>query len=94
MAFLTHHDYGGAYLLPAFFAWFCEREQVPSSAVCRLLEAIAWFLIVTPLQFPSIGEGTLNSALQGESLFLLLMLSVPWRCHRNRMKLSRGEGLA
>lgn len=92
MAFLTHHDYGGAYLLPAFFAWFCEREQVPSSAVCRLLEAIAWFLIVTPLQFPSIGEGTLNSALQGEALFLLLFLSVSGRYGRRTAE-SQREGV-
>ena len=76
MAFLAHHDYGGAYLLPALFAWLCEEEQVSISALSRLLEAIAWFLIMTPLQFPGIGEGSLNAALQGESLFLLLFLSV------------------
>ncbi len=83
MAFLAHHDYGGAYLLPALFSWLCEEEQVSISALSRLLEAIAWFLIMTPLQFPSIGEGSLNSALQGESLFLLLFLSAGrryWRC--------------
>ena len=51
MAFLTHHDYGGAYLIPAFVVWlrgFDEAHGV-HLGVCSLLEAVAWFLILTPL---------------------------------------------
>lgn len=75
MAFLVFHEYGGAYLMPAFVAWLCT---VNAKRVCvkTLLEAIAWFLIATPLQLPEpFTTDTINQSLQNESLFLLLILS-------------------
>ena len=71
MAFLTHHDYGGAYLLPAFVAWLCD-EREGRSGVAALLEAAAWFLILTPMQIPNpCFSGSLNGMLQNEALLLL-----------------------
>ena len=83
MAFLTHHDYGGAYLIPAFVAWLCDGDA-PASGVQLLLEAVAWFVIFTPLQFPCpFLSGTLNVMLQNECLFVLLAASVfPRRSRR------------
>ena len=80
MAFLTHHDYGGAYLIPAFVVWLCDSDA-PASGVQLLLEAVAWFVIFTPLQFPCpFFSGTLNVMLQNECLFVLLAASaVPRR---------------
>ncbi len=82
MAFLTHHDYGGAYLLPAFVAWLCDEKE-GCSGVKALLEAVAWFLVLTPLQIPNpCFCGSLNGMLQNEALLLLLLLallSVFWR---------------
>ena len=78
MAFMTHHDYGGAYLIPAFVAWLSGGE-VPraQSGVCLLLEAVAWFFVFTPLQIPNpVFAGSLNAMLQNESLFLLLAVSL------------------
>ena len=75
MAFLVFHEYGGVYLMPAFIVWLCtvNEERV---GVKNLLEAIAWFLIITPLQFPEpFTTDTINQSLQNESLFLLLILS-------------------
>jgi len=75
MAFLTHHDYGGAYLLPAFIAWLCD-ERVGRAGVAALLEAVAWFLVLTPLQIPNpCFAGSLNGILQNEALFLLLVVA-------------------
>jgi len=72
MAFLTHHDYGGAYLIPAFVAWLRDVDGIKKS-VYPLLEALAWFVILTPLQIPNpFYVGTLNTMLQNESLFVLL----------------------
>ena len=72
MAFLTHHDYGGAYLIPAFVAWLRDVDGI-RKGVCPLLEALAWFVILTPLQIPNpFYVGTLNSMLQNELLFVLL----------------------
>ena len=76
MAFLTHHDYGGAYLIPAFVAWMRDGDA-PASGVLLLLEAVAWFVLVTPLQFPCpFMSGTLNVMLQNECLFVLLAASL------------------
>jgi len=76
MAFLTHHDYGGAYLLPAFVAWLGDR-RAGGSGVVTLLESAAWFMILTPLQVPNpFFAGSLNAMLQNESLFLLLAVSL------------------
>ena len=78
MAFLTHHDYGGAYLLPAFVAWLHDVGESSSSrsGVRPLLEAVAWFFILTPLQIPNpLFAGSLNAMLQNESLFVLLATS-------------------
>lgn len=72
MAFLTHHDYGGAYLIPAFVAWLHDVDGI-RKGVYPLLEALAWFVILTPLQIPNpFYAGTLNTMLQNESLFVLL----------------------
>lgn len=80
MAFLTHHDYGGAYLIPAFVVWMRDGDN-PASGVQLLLEAVAWFVLFTPLQFPCpFFSGTLNVMLQNECLFVLLAASaVPRR---------------
>ena len=75
MAFLTHHDYGGAYLLPAFVAWLCDEKE-GCSGVKALLEAVAWFLVLTPLQIPNpCFCGSLNGMLQNEALLLLLVVA-------------------
>ena len=75
MAFLTHHDYGGAYLIPAFVAWLCDKRS-ECSGVKSLLESVAWFMILAPLQIPNpFFDGSLNAMLQNESLFMLLVLS-------------------
>ncbi|MGN0877496.1 MAG: hypothetical protein ACI4TC_09520, partial [Kiritimatiellia bacterium] len=76
MAFLTHYEYGGAYLIPAFFVWIGGASSVPRNRVVQVLESVAWFLIMTPLQIPRGDGGSLNSALMGESLFLLLCLTL------------------
>lgn len=79
MAFVTHHDYGGAYLIPAFVAWI---EDLDASAKCRsgiyvLLEAVAWCVVMTPLQIPNpCNSGTMNAMLQNEFLFVLLVSAV------------------
>lgn len=94
MAFLTHYEYGGAYLIPAFFAWIGCASTVPQNRVVQVLESIAWFLIMTPLQIPRGDGGSLNSALMGESLFLLLCLSLFAGAFRQRTKemgLENGE---
>ena len=89
MAFLTHYEYGGAYLLPAFFAWIGGASSAPQNRVVQVLEALAWFLIMTPLQIPR-GDGcSLNTALMGESLFLLLCLALFAGAFRQR---SNGTG--
>lgn len=74
MALITHHDYGGAYLVPAFVAWIVDVPGARRNAgVVLLLEAVAWFFIMTPLQIPNpCHSGTLNTMLQNESLFVLL----------------------
>ena len=75
MAFMTHHDYGGAYLIPAFVAWLLDVCSAKSN-ICLLLEAVAWVLILTPLQIPNpFHSGTLNAMLQNEFLFVLLFIS-------------------
>ena len=79
MAFLTHHDYGGAYLIPAFVVWLRDLDEAQGShrGLCLLLESVAWFLILTPLQIPNpLFAGSLNVVLQNEALFLLLILSL------------------
>ena len=79
MAFLTHHDYGGAYLVPAFVVWIHDFDEVQGVhlGVCPLLESVAWFLVFTPLQIPNpLFAGSLNVMLQNEALFLLLILSL------------------
>ncbi len=76
MAFVTHHDYGGAYLIPAFVAWLRDSEIQHSSrsAVWLLLEAVSWCVIMTPLQVPNpYRAGTMNAMLQNEFLFVLLI---------------------
>ncbi len=76
MAFLTHHDYGGAYLIPAFVVWLSDCDA-HASGVQLLLEAVSWFVLFTPLQFPRpFLSGTLNVMLQNECLFVLLGLSM------------------
>ena len=82
LAFSTHHDYGGAYLLPAFIAWLDASETVQGapeavqggdSGLGLLLEAVAWTVVVTPLQVPNpCRPGTMNALLQNEFLFVLL----------------------
>jgi len=75
LAFMTHHDYGGAYLIPAFVAWLGETH-VQRSGLQILLEASSWFLLLTPLQIPTpFMSGTLNAMLQNESLFVLIVAS-------------------
>ena len=79
MAFLTHHDYGGAYLMPAFVAWLCGVGDScrRRSGVLVLLEAVGWFFILTPLQIPNpCHAGSLNVMLQNEFLFVLLFVSI------------------
>ncbi len=79
MALLTYHDYGGAYLIPAFMAWLCEVKGSHGrcSGVALLLELVAWFFILTPLQIPNpCFSGSLNVMLQNESLFVLLVVSL------------------
>ena len=73
MAFVTHHDYGGAYLIPAFFAWLGDCD-VPCSGVRLLLEAAGWFFVLTPLQFPNPchESWSMNVMLQSEFLFVLV----------------------
>ena len=82
MAFLTHHDYGGAYLFPAFVAWLCGVGDSSGrcGGVLLLLEAVAWFVILTPLQIPNpCYAGSLNVMLQNEFLLVLLLVAlVPW----------------
>lgn len=76
LAFTTHHDYGGAYLLPAFIAWLDASETVQGgvSGLGLLLEAVAWTVVVTPLQVPNpCRPGTMNALLQNEFLFVLLI---------------------
>ncbi len=94
MAFLTHYEYGGAYLIPAFFTWIGGASAVLGNRVVQVLESVAWFLIMTPLQIPQGDGGSLNSALMGESLFLLLCLSLFAGAFRQRTKemgLENGE---
>ncbi len=76
MAFLVHHDYGGAYLIPAFFAWLtCENSE--RSRLVVILESVAWFLMLTPFQIPDFASPySINQALQNESLLLLLAVSL------------------
>ena len=79
MAFVTHHDYGGAYLMPAFVAWLCDCEggNAVSRGVGLLLECAAWFFILTPLQIPNpCNAGSLNGMLQNEFLFVLLAVTL------------------
>lgn len=78
MALITHHDYGGAYLAPAFVAWIVDVPVVRRNAgVVLLLEAVAWFVVFTPLQLPNpFHAGSMNSMLQNECLFMLLGLAV------------------
>ncbi len=78
MAFVTHHDYGGAYLAPAFVAWLVDVPSARRNAgVVLLLEAVAWFVVFTPLQLPNpFHDGSMNSMLQNECLFMLLGLAV------------------
>ena len=90
MAFLTHHDYGGAYLIPALFAWMGDVSSEPRNRVILMLESVAWFLIMTPLQIPCGDGGSMNAALQGESLFLLLCLALFAGAFRRR---AEGMGL-
>ena len=87
MVFMTHHDYGGTYLIPAFVAWLRDAGEAPceQSGVCLLIEAVAWFLVFTPLQIPNpVFAGSLNAMLQNESLFLLLAVSLVPVAHRRR----------
>ena len=84
MAFLTHHDYGGAYLIPAFVAWLREAGN-PRGGVTPLLEAAAWFFVMTPLQIPNpFFSGSLNAMLQNECLFALVACAA--------LRLCRGTG--
>jgi len=79
MAFLTHHDYGGAYLMPAFVAWLCGTGDSHGrcSGVLLLLETVGWFVVLTPLQIPNpCHAGSLNAMLQNEFLFVLLVVSL------------------
>ena len=79
MAFITHHDYGGAYFIPAFVAWLCETVDLRGrcSGVAVLIEAVAWFFILTPLQIPNpCFSGSINAMLQNEFLFALLVVSL------------------
>ena len=79
MALLTYHDYGGTYLIPAFVAWLCEVDGSHGrcSGVVLLLESVAWFFILTPLQIPNpCFPGSLNVMLQNELLFVLLVVSL------------------
>lgn len=76
MAFLVYHDYGGAYLIPAFFAWITNKHSEHSRLVI-MMEAVAWFLMLTPFQIPDFSSPySINQALQNESLFLLLVVSL------------------
>lgn len=79
MAFTTHHDYGGAYLIPAFVAWLCDSDTLSlrSSGVWLLLEAVSWCVVMMPLQIPNpCRPGTMNAMLQNEFLFVLLISAV------------------
>ena len=79
MAFTTHHDYGGAYLIPAFVAWLCDKDTpcLRSSGVLLLLEAVSWCVIMMPLQIPNpYRPGSMNAMLQNEFLFVLLISAI------------------
>ena len=90
MAFLTYHDYGGAYLIPAFVAWLCEAddaERTARSDVLTLLEMVAWFVVLTPLQLPKpFFSGSLNAMLQNEFLFVLLAVAAVVGFSRKRRR--------
>ena len=78
MAYVTHHDYGGVYLLPAFVVWLRESGDSRGrfGGVLLLLETVAWFFILTPFQIPNpCISGSLNAMLQNEFLFVLLAVS-------------------
>lgn len=89
MALLTHHDYGAAYLIPAFLAWLQEKQETecPGGNVLGALEWGSWFLIFTPLQIPDMDNKSLNLALQGEALFVLMATTV--LCGLNDLPLRR-----
>ncbi len=92
MAFLTCHDYGGIYLLPAFVFWLCDTRAFKCrySGVALLLDAVAWFFLLTSLQIPNpnflgpgelalnpvLNWGVLNPVLQNDSLFVLLFVAI------------------
>jgi len=92
MTFAVHHDYGAAYLLPAFVAWLSDGypEGYAESRIANVIEGIAWFMILTPLQIPCAGEGTMNFVLQGEAL-LLLAASTATRYIRGERRERRPE---
>lgn len=76
MLFLTHHDYGLAYMLPAFFVWLDGPDE-PTRGLRALLTAVLWIVILSPLQIPSPnGVGTLNPALANEAVLILLALGL------------------
>ena len=76
MLFLTHHDYGLAYMLPAFFVWLDGLEE-PVRGLRALLAAVLWLVILSPLQIPAPdGIGTLNPALENEAVLILLALDL------------------
>ena len=59
---------------PAFVAWLVEAPVARRNpGVLLLLEAVAWFVVFTPLQIPNpFHAGSMNSLLQNEFLFVLL----------------------
>lgn len=98
MVLLTHHDYGAAYLIPAFLAWLQEEQESErfGGNVIVVLEWGSWFLIFTPLQIPDMDNKSLNLALQGEALFVLMATAVfrglHWPLELAAMKTSPTDG--
>ena len=106
MAFLTYHDYGGVYLLPAFVFWFCDAGSSMNrySGVALLLESVAWFFLLTLLQIPNpnflgsakqslnpvLNWGVLNPVLQNEFLSVLLFVAFFLRFKRHEVSCGAG----
>lgn len=78
MMFLTHHDYGAAYLIPAFVHWLLNDETTDtlSRRVIHDVTGFCWLVLFTPLQIPGVEKGwSVNEGLQNEALLLLILLA-------------------
>lgn len=79
MVFLCHHDYGLAYLLPAFACWLGEKRPDGPSGLAGnarlLLESVLWFLVFEPaLCVPSLRSLVFNEQIVSNGAVILLGL--------------------